>query len=142
MQQIQQRSGERSGGVRQSRGADGRLVSGARGLAEKRAGGAGGAAGGGCECPRDRCGPRHSDHTGQDGDFDRAFIILHGRGGEDGVIQGALELLGLPYTGSGVLASALGMDKLRTKQVWQGAGLPTPPYRLVHSRGGTGSGGG
>jgi len=72
-------------------------------------------------------------HTLAGGDFDRAFIILHGRGGEDGVIQGALELLGLPYTGSGVLASALGMDKLRTKQVWQGAGLPTPPYRMVDS---------
>ena len=72
-------------------------------------------------------------HTLADGGFDRAFIILHGRGGEDGVMQGALELLGLPYTGSGVLASALGMDKLRTKQVWQGAGLPTPPYRIVES---------
>ncbi|MDS4032006.1 MAG: D-alanine--D-alanine ligase [Candidatus Contendobacter sp.] len=68
-----------------------------------------------------------------DGGFDRAFIVLHGRGGEDGVIQGALDLLGLPYTGSGVLASALGMDKLRTKQVWVGAGLPTPPWRLVES---------
>lgn len=68
-----------------------------------------------------------------DGRFDRAFIILHGRGGEDGVVQGALEILGLPYTGSGVLASALGMDKLRTKQIWSGVGLPTPPYRLVES---------
>ena len=68
-----------------------------------------------------------------DGKFDRAFIVLHGRGGEDGVMQGALDLLGLPYTGSGVLASALGMDKLRTKQVWEGAGLPTPPWRLVES---------
>ena len=67
------------------------------------------------------------------GGFDRAFIILHGRGGEDGVIQGALEILGLPYTGSGVLASALGMDKLRTKQIWQSAGLPTPPWRLANS---------
>ncbi len=67
------------------------------------------------------------------GGFDRVFIVLHGRGGEDGVIQGALEILGLPYTGSGVLASALGMDKLRTKQVWRGAGLPTPPWRLVES---------
>ena len=67
------------------------------------------------------------------GGFDRAFIILHGRGGEDGVIQGGLELLGLPYTGSGVLASALGMDKLRTKQLWQGVGLPTPPWRIVAS---------
>lgn len=61
-------------------------------------------------------------------DFDRAFIALHGRGGEDGVIQAALELLGLPYTGSGVLGSALSMDKLRTKQVFQGLGLPTPAY--------------
>ncbi len=67
------------------------------------------------------------------GGFDRAFIALHGRGGEDGVIQGALEILGLPYTGSGVLASALGMDKLRTKQIWLGVGLPTPPCRLVAS---------
>ncbi len=65
--------------------------------------------------------------------FDRAFIVLHGRGGEDGVIQGVLELLGLPYTGSGVMASALGMDKLRTKQLWLGMGLPTPPYRIVES---------
>jgi D-alanine-D-alanine ligase len=67
------------------------------------------------------------------GGFDRAFIVLHGRGGEDGVMQGALDLLGLPYTGSGVLASALGMDKLRTKQIWVGAGLPTPPWRLIES---------
>ena len=65
------------------------------------------------------------------GGYDRVFIVLHGRGGEDGVIQGALETLGLPYTGSGVLASALGMDKLRTKQVWLGAGLPTPPFQLM-----------
>lgn len=54
------------------------------------------------------------------------FIALHGRGGEDGTLQGALELLNIPYTGSGVLASALGMDKQRTKQVWQAMGLPTP----------------
>lgn len=67
------------------------------------------------------------------GGFDRAFIALHGRGGEDGVIQGALEILGLPYTGSGVMASALGMDKLRTKQIWRGVGLPTPPCQLVAS---------
>ncbi len=65
------------------------------------------------------------------GRFDRVFIALHGRGGEDGVIQGALEILGLPYTGSGVMASALGMDKLRTKQIWLGVGLPTPPCRLA-----------
>ncbi len=68
-----------------------------------------------------------------DGGFDRVFVVLHGRGGEDGVIQGALEILGLPYTGSGVLASALGMDKLRTKRIWLGMGLPTPPCRLVGS---------
>ena len=67
------------------------------------------------------------------GAFERAFIVMHGRGGEDGVIQGALELLGLPYTGSKVLASALGMDKLRTKQLWLGAGLPTPAFRVLES---------
>ena len=60
--------------------------------------------------------------------YDRAFIVLHGRGGEDGTMQGALELLGVPYTGSGVLASALGMDKTRTKQLWLGCSLPTPAY--------------
>ena len=63
--------------------------------------------------------------------FDRAFIALHGRFGEDGTVQGALELLGMPYTGSGVLASALGMDKWRTKLVWQAAGLPIPDYALL-----------
>jgi D-alanine-D-alanine ligase len=68
------------------------------------------------------------------GKFDRVFIVLHGRGGEDGVIQGALEILGLPYTGSGVMASALGMDKLRTKQLWLGIGLPTPPCRVATRR--------
>ena len=67
------------------------------------------------------------------GSFDRAFIVLHGRCGEDGVIQGALEILGLPYTGSGVLASALCMDKLRTKQLWLGMSLPTPSYCIVES---------
>ena len=61
------------------------------------------------------------------GGYDRAFNALHGRGGEDGVMQGALEVLGLPYTGSGVLASSLAMDKLRSKRLWLGAGLPTPP---------------
>ena len=66
-------------------------------------------------------------------DYDRAFIALHGPGGEDGVIQGALEAMGVPYTGSGVLASALGMDKLRTKGVWQAMGLPTPPFRVLRS---------
>lgn len=67
------------------------------------------------------------------GGFARAFIVLHGRGGEDGVIQGALETIGLPYTGSGVLGSALGMDKVRTKQIWQAAGLPTPKFLLLDS---------
>ncbi|RUR42585.1 D-alanine--D-alanine ligase [Vreelandella populi] len=60
------------------------------------------------------------------------FIALHGRGGEDGTLQGALELLNIPYTGSGVLASALGMDKQRTKQVWQAAGLPTPESIMLN----------
>ena len=63
--------------------------------------------------------------------YDRAFIVLHGRGGEDGQIQGALEWLGLPYTGTGVQGSAIGMDKVKTKQIWQGSELPTAPYRIV-----------
>lgn len=63
--------------------------------------------------------------------FQRAFVILHGRGGEDGTVQGELELLGIPYTGSGVMASALGMDKWRTKLVWRGADLPVPDYALL-----------
>ena len=62
------------------------------------------------------------------GHFARVFNILHGRGGEDGVLQGALQSLGVPFTGSGVLGSALSMDKIRTKQVWQALGLPTPAY--------------
>lgn len=65
------------------------------------------------------------------GGFARVFIILHGRGGEDGQIQGALETIGLPYTGSGVLGSALGMDKYRCKVLWQGCGLPTPDFALL-----------
>lgn len=65
------------------------------------------------------------------GGFDRAFVALHGRGGEDGVVQGLLETLGIPYTGSRVLGSALSMDKLRTKQLWAGAGLPTPAFATV-----------
>jgi len=64
---------------------------------------------------------------------DRVFIILHGRGGEDGVIQGALEALGLPYTGSGLVASALAMDKHLTKQIWQGQQLPTPAACTLHA---------
>ncbi|MHB1375452.1 MAG: D-alanine--D-alanine ligase [Thauera sp.] len=63
--------------------------------------------------------------------FERAFIALHGRGGEDGTVQGALELMGIPYTGSGVMASALSMDKWRTKMVWLSAGLPTPRYAIL-----------
>lgn len=66
---------------------------------------------------------------------DRVFNIIHGRGGEDGVLQGVLEVLSMPYTGSGVLASALSMDKLRTKLCWQGYGLTTPNWFLLkHER--------
>ena len=63
-----------------------------------------------------------------DGGFDRVWIALHGPGGEDGVVQGALEWLGLPYTGTGVMGSALCMDKLRSKRLLMGAGLPTPEW--------------
>jgi D-alanine-D-alanine ligase len=63
--------------------------------------------------------------------FERVFIALHGRFGEDGTVQGALEVLGIPYTGSGVMASALAMDKWRTKLVWIATGIPTPRYRVV-----------
>ncbi len=63
--------------------------------------------------------------------YDRAFIALHGRHGEDGTIQGALEVMHIPYTGSGVLASALAMDKFRTKLMWQAAGLAIPDYALL-----------
>ncbi len=69
----------------------------------------------------------------KDEGFARAFVILHGRGGEDGTVQGMLELLGIPYTGSGVMASALAMDKWRTKLVWLAGGLPTPRYRLLEA---------
>ncbi|TLV14077.1 D-alanine--D-alanine ligase [Klebsiella indica] len=63
--------------------------------------------------------------------FQKAFIALHGRGGEDGTLQGLLELIQLPYTGSGVMASAISMDKLRSKLLWQGAGLPVAPWVTV-----------
>jgi D-alanine-D-alanine ligase len=66
----------------------------------------------------------------QEGNYSRAFIALHGRGGEDGTIQGLLEHLNIPYTGSGVLASALGMDKVRCKRLWQSLGLATPPFAV------------
>ena len=65
------------------------------------------------------------------GKFDCAFIALHGRRGEDGVMQGLLETLNIPFTGSGVLGSALSMDKVRSKQLWQSIGLPTPSYALL-----------
>lgn len=64
---------------------------------------------------------------------DRCFIALHGRGGEDGTVQGALELLKIPYTGSGVMASSIAMDKVMTKRIWRFEGLPTPDWRLVDS---------
>ncbi|WP_078121015.1 D-alanine--D-alanine ligase [Thiosocius teredinicola] len=69
----------------------------------------------------------------QNGNYDRVFNVLHGRGGEDGVIQGALEILGLPYTGSGVMGSAIAMDKYRTKLLLQSLGLPTPGFALIQS---------
>ena len=67
------------------------------------------------------------------GGFDRVFIILHGRGGEDGTIQGVLDTLGIPYTGSGVLGSALAMDKHRSKLVWRACGVPTPDFVVLRS---------
>lgn len=70
-------------------------------------------------------------HQLRDQGFDRAFVVLHGRGGEDGTIQGALEYLGMPYTGSGVLACALAMDKVKTKQIWQACGLPIADSRVI-----------
>ena len=65
--------------------------------------------------------------------FDRAFIALHGRGGEDGTMQGLLSAMDIPYTGSKVLGSSLSMDKLRTKQIWHSVGLPTPDYWILDS---------
>ncbi len=70
----------------------------------------------------------------RDEGFNRAFVILHGRGGEDGTLQGVLETLRIPYTGSGVMASAISMDKWRTKLVWLAAGLPTPRFRLLDAQ--------
>ncbi len=67
------------------------------------------------------------------GNYQSAFIVLHGRGGEDGTIQGLLELMGMPYTGSGVMASSLAMDKLKTKQIWLAMGLPTPEFCIIDS---------
>ena len=73
----------------------------------------------------------HDLHELKEQGFDRVFIALHGRYGEDGTVQGALELMGIPYTGSGVMASALGMDKWRSKLVWSAAGLPIPKYQML-----------
>ena len=67
------------------------------------------------------------------GNYQRAFIILHGRGGEDGTIQGLLDLMNMPYTGSGVMASSLAMDKLKTKQIWMAMDLPTPDFAILDS---------
>ncbi len=72
-------------------------------------------------------------HILKEESFERVFIALHGRGGEDGTVQGALELMGIPYTGSGVMASALSMDKWRTKMVWLASGLPTPRYAILEA---------
>jgi D-alanine-D-alanine ligase len=69
-----------------------------------------------------------------EGNFNRAFIALHGKGGEDGVIQGTLETLGIPYTGSGVMGSAIGMDKLRSKQIWNDMGLTVIPSMVVKAK--------
>ena len=68
-----------------------------------------------------------------EGKFDRVFIILHGRGGEDGTMQGLLEVMNLKYTGSGVMASSIAMDKLKTKQIWLSLGLPTPDFCVLDS---------
>jgi D-alanine-D-alanine ligase len=65
--------------------------------------------------------------------FDRVFNILHGTSGEDGEIQGALEILQIPYTGCGVMASAISMDKLMTKRIWSGSGLPTPAFEILNA---------
>ena len=67
--------------------------------------------------------------------FDRVWIALHGPGGEDGALQGALQWLGMPYTGSGVMASAVAMDKIRSKQLFRAAGIDTPDYVVIHDRG-------
>lgn len=77
-------------------------------------------------------GPRRLLEQVAAGHFDRVFNLLHGRGGEDGALQGALRLYGVPVTGSGVLGSALTMDKVQTKRVWRACGLPTPAWQVVH----------
>ena len=67
------------------------------------------------------------------GNYQRVFIMLHGRGGEDGTMQGLLEVMKLPYTGSGVMGSSIAMDKLKTKQIWLAMGLPTPDFCIIDS---------
>ena len=67
------------------------------------------------------------------GNYQRVFIVLHGRGGEDGTMQGLLEVMKLPYTGSGVMGSSIAMDKLKTKQIWLAMGLPTPGFCILDS---------
>ena len=69
----------------------------------------------------------------KESDYSHVFNVMHGRGGEDGVVQGVLELLRIPYTGSGVLGSALAMDKLRCKQIWHATSLPTPEYKELNT---------
>ena len=76
-------------------------------------------------------GPRAVVDAARDGQIDTVFNMLHGRGGEDGCLQGAMALYGVPVTGSGVLASALTMDKLQTKRVWRAEGLPTPDWQVA-----------
>ena len=76
---------------------------------------------------------QHMEQLLQQG-FNRAHIALHGRYGEDGTVQGALELMGIPYTGSGVMASALAMDKWRTKLLWEAAGITTPHHILINEQ--------
>lgn len=73
-------------------------------------------------------------HNLLDERFDRVFIALHGRYGEDGTVQGALELMGIPYTGSGVMASSIAMDKWRTKMIWQAAGLSIPDFMMLNEQ--------
>lgn len=82
-------------------------------------------------------GPRRLLEQVAAGHFDRVFNLLHGRGGEDGALQGALRLYGVPVTGSGVLGSALTMDKVQTKRIWQACDLPTPAWRLAKAAGQT-----
>ena len=77
--------------------------------------------------------PADGDWSSRLADVDLVFIALHGPGGEDGSLQGALQALGVPYTGSGVLGSALAMDKKRSKQLWQGIGLATPGFVTLHA---------